>query len=501
MLVIDLRFPTGRFHSTPWGRNVNEGVPEWPPSPYRIIRALFDAWCRKRPQWEPERIRPILEALTSEPPRFDLPPAAASHTRSYLSKNTKDLDDKALIFDAFVSLCPTAHVRAAWPNASLDPQSTADLDELLSTLNYLGRSESWVEASLMPSAVDCKWNCFPKAAAVSGDAMESVRVACPMARAEYEANPYLPNSPRKSTKSKKPNAVPLLWLDALAYSTVDLLASGRSEPPAFKYVTYLRKAHCFDLEPTQRTAKGPHRINGALYALESKVPPPVTATLEIAEQVHVRLMGIHRRIAGGPERVSPRFSGKSRGGEPLRGHQHVYILPQDRNRDGHLDHLLVICKSAFDLEEQLALDRLNALWQPDGKPEIRCTPLQWGTIEELLEPATRFTSATPFIPPLHHRSGRGDFADWLVRQVVIEADNHGLPAPMRVTPVRRMENRGRDVAWLDFRRNRKGDSVRWEYGGFEIEFDQPVRGPFALGYGSHFGLGQFRPIRSGERNA
>ena len=27
--------------------------------------------------------------------------------------------------------------------------------------------------------------------------------------------------------------------------------------------------------------------------------------------------------------------------------------------------------------------------------------------------------------------------------------------------------------------------------GFEIEFAEPVQGPIALGYGCHFGLGQF----------
>jgi hypothetical protein len=56
VVVIELRFLTGRFHATPWGRNVNEGVPEWPPSPYRLLRALYDAWKRKRPDWPEGRV-------------------------------------------------------------------------------------------------------------------------------------------------------------------------------------------------------------------------------------------------------------------------------------------------------------------------------------------------------------------------------------------------------------------------------------------------------------
>jgi CRISPR-associated protein Csb2 len=57
MLVVELRFLTGRYHATPWGRNVNEGATEWPPSPYRLVRALYDAWKRKRPDWPAERDR------------------------------------------------------------------------------------------------------------------------------------------------------------------------------------------------------------------------------------------------------------------------------------------------------------------------------------------------------------------------------------------------------------------------------------------------------------
>ena len=47
MTTIRLTFPAARYHATPWGRHVNEGVPEWPPSPYRLLRALYDVWQRK----------------------------------------------------------------------------------------------------------------------------------------------------------------------------------------------------------------------------------------------------------------------------------------------------------------------------------------------------------------------------------------------------------------------------------------------------------------------
>jgi len=40
VIAISFKFPAGRYHATPWGRHVNEGAVEWPPSPWRILRAL-----------------------------------------------------------------------------------------------------------------------------------------------------------------------------------------------------------------------------------------------------------------------------------------------------------------------------------------------------------------------------------------------------------------------------------------------------------------------------
>ena len=76
MLAIKFEFTANRYHGTQWGRHVNEGVPEWPPSPWRILRGLVATWRRTLPDMPKERVMPILEALASEYPGFHLPPAS-----------------------------------------------------------------------------------------------------------------------------------------------------------------------------------------------------------------------------------------------------------------------------------------------------------------------------------------------------------------------------------------------------------------------------------------
>ncbi|MCP4691176.1 MAG: type I-U CRISPR-associated protein Cas5/Cas6, partial [Desulfobacterales bacterium] len=150
MLVITLQFIAGRYHATPWGRNVNEGEVEWPPSPYRLARTLVDAWRRRKPDWPEARLTPLLKALVN-PPVFHLPPARASHTRAFLSSNQKDPSKKQLIFDAFVALDKRSKILMGF-DADPGPDATRDLNALLDELNYLGRSESWVRAGARPAA-------------------------------------------------------------------------------------------------------------------------------------------------------------------------------------------------------------------------------------------------------------------------------------------------------------------------------------------------------------
>src|SRR5438552_10974398 len=98
MLAIAINFPAGRYHATPWGKHVNEGVPEWPPSPWRLLRALVATWKRKCDHLTEQQVRRVLAPLL-EPPCFHLPPGRAAHTRHYMPWEKKGPQDRTLVFD------------------------------------------------------------------------------------------------------------------------------------------------------------------------------------------------------------------------------------------------------------------------------------------------------------------------------------------------------------------------------------------------------------------
>jgi len=482
MLLIEFTFPAGRYHATAWGRHVNEGVPEWPPSPYRLVRALYDAWKRKLANWDTDRVERALAALSSSPPLYRLPATAVSHTRSYLSKNERNPQEKTLIFDGFVALNPRATVLIGWPHLLPDPSLLDDLDSLLAVLNYLGRSESWVSARVLDGVTGVEWNCLPtpQKEVLAGDI---VPVAVAVPPADYK--------PSQIGRGKKTRTYS--WFEAIATGSDLLLEHGLSYPPAMQYVDYVLPTEDLASASIPAQKRQDSHIHSVLYELDSKVLPLVTQTIEVAEQVRVRLMGIHRKLAGGNANVSRRFSGKSQDGTPLTGHQHSFILPQDRDGDGRIDHILVYCRhQAFDELERIALDRLDALWQRGGKPDVRCIPVQWGVT---FPAASLFVSSTPFVPTRHFKSKREGFEAWLHAEVARECTNHGIEKPAGVSGIPNLSLQvGRSIRWAEFRRNRKEDPVQSGL-GLSLKFDRPVQWPIALGYGCHFGLGQFRPIK------
>ena len=81
MIVLSLQFPAGRFHGTPWGRHVNEGAVEWPPSPWRLLRALLATWHAKASEIREDTVRRLLDRLAEAPPAFTLPRSSLGHTR------------------------------------------------------------------------------------------------------------------------------------------------------------------------------------------------------------------------------------------------------------------------------------------------------------------------------------------------------------------------------------------------------------------------------------
>lgn len=519
MVCAALRFPAGRFHATPWGRHVNEGAPEWPPSPWRFLRSLLAVWRMRSSDVSEQQVRPVFAALAS-PPDFNLPPATLGHTRHYMRWYKKGPQDQTLVFDAFVCVARDSDVLVSWPRADLDSQQRALLARLLDQLGYLGRAESWCEARLIDRKASMEGvNSRPlDHGQVPASNEELVRVLCP------DPDTAFLNEHVRATSGRKRPVYDPEW--NLAIETAQLHAEKWSDPPGSRWVTYVRPSDCFHVR-TEAFRPRPPRLpmQVARYALDSTVLPLATATLPVAERARSALMARMPRD-GDQRRPSRIFSGKDVEGRPLVGHGHAYFLPTDEDGDGRLDHLTIFAKDGFGEGEARAIDHLRVLRPRGDEPEIRLLLLGIAQENQFqvppLGPAETWVSATPFIATRHPKKNglRRDPPELLqdsekfvaaTLEEELERLNQrwGLPIPdvepildeagaFRICPSRWKEGAtGPQRRAIEFKRFRSrkspDDGGRRRSGFFKLHFPEPVRGPISIGHSAHFGMGLFLP--------
>jgi CRISPR-associated protein Csb2 len=491
MVTIGIRFITGRYHATPWGRHVNEGVPEWPPSQWRILRALISCWQLTMPSTGWDEVGPILEILAGHPPHYVLPPATIGHARYFMPWGKKGISDRTLVFDSFVALDPEAEVLVIWPYAALEIRQEETLSQILAHLSYLGRAESWCDARLVQVSGIVRPNCFPARPGEAVDsALEPVRIL----------------TVRDGLRGDQ-------LVQALTIETGHMRRVQRLlDPPGSQWSIYLRPRNCFEVRysmTARHAANWPARATEptvARYILCSDYRLPITQALTVGELARRSAMAMYGRLHdGGRSKI---LSGKDEDGRPLRGHVHAYYIATDEDEDGWLDHLTIYSRAGFSPGEREALARLSVLNPGQGRPEMRLLMLG-------IAPATQFSSAvawlglstvwesrTPFMLvryPKVRRDGSPKLDSTGTQidgpEAQFQAVDPGLPNIVSIERIPTLRCRNRDISWLSFRRWRsrgKGPALGVGY-GFRVMFDAPTHGPMLLGYGCHFGLGQFFP--------
>lgn len=499
MLAIGFRFSGGRYHATPWGRHVNEADVEWPPSPWRILRALIAVWHRKvdRETYSEAALEGLLAQLAGSLPVYRLPAAIHSHVRHYMPVREGAKDKNTLIFDAFARVSPEDELVAVWPDVVLDRTSQQLLDELLAGLSYLGRAESWVEARWL-EAWEGEPDCVPGDVALdmtTGEVGEVVPLFCSQSPSAYQAfrMQWLEAKPVKEKKKGAP-MLPESWLDAVSLETSELQTAGWSQPPTARRVFYRRPSGA--LKPAAATvAVRPRRqqttVTTVRFALYGRPLPRMEDAVRIGELARMALMHLTERHLG---QVPASLSGHDL--PEGNRHQHAFFLPEC-SKQGRIDHLLVHAPGGFEADHVRAMQKLNRLFTRDGN--------EWQVIYEGAGDVSTFTdvshhagtsftwrSLTPYLYPWHVKKNFG-----VAEQIHRECRLRGLPEPVEVRPLPdvMVGNVPRCPVHFHRFRGKRGLTQPDTHGSLvEIVFQEPVTGPLALGFACHFGLGLFAPV-------
>ena len=545
------QFVSGRYHATPYGHHVNEGLVEWPPSPWRLLRALISvgytsgAWTNDPPAVATS----LIEKLSAELPSYALPDAVGTHSRHFMPVgrfNSDKVEQTTLVFDTWLRVAD-GELIVSWPNVLLDDAERIALKLLVGRLNYLGRSESWVAAQVADGTEPTpEANCFPERSGASpGPGWEQIDLIAPENPDDYMAwrrsavdaalvDLPLPagREPAKALLNRREKAAapyPDNLLDCLQKDTTWLRSHGWSRPPGSRRVFYWRRTNAISTGTPKASTVSPRRppVEAMLLSLTNAsrndhALPPVSRTLPQAELLHRALVGIAARLGSMP----PELTGRDENGRPFRGpHRHAHINPLDLDGDGHLDHVLIWAPGGLGADAQAAIRRTRRTPAKGAVEPLRLALAGHGHVRDLVElqgdygrgiariqgPADVWESLTPFVLPRYiKKRGRNTLAG----QVRAELLSRKLPEPTVVqclAPGSAVPNgtlapsrqTGRDTAeWHHLRHfvrsRQRGPQPPVDVGfSIRLEFAKPVCGPIAIGYGSHFGLGLFAGVGAG----
>lgn len=469
--TVAVRFPLGRFHATPWDRAVNEGATEWPPSPWRILRALLATWHTRWPDLPAPALEGLLDAL-ADPPRYRVPNTVAGHTRHYLP----DLEHRKgeqghtdLTLDPFLSLGPDEELLIRW-DATLDAEQRQVLAKLAELLPYLGRSESACETRLLDEETEPDETWWRPQI---GGRTRLLAVTRPVTRA------------------------------ALEVTTTEVRRRRRTLPPGTRWVSYVAGDTAAATLP--RRVVETSDVTAIRFAVMGRVPMKATHGMLLADRVHEKA-GTALRQAGIPEIRRHEIMGTG-GAATDHCHAHWIALPDSEERGASVRNLVIWCRGGLRADEVRALLGLGGLsgrrgeYEVSGFPDVKLLFQAAGPVElvvpELCGRSRRWRSRTPYLPVRHRK--RETLDEYLTADVAAELRYRGKPTAV----VSRVgQGSGTTDRWAgEFRRHRLQERLKRSRPGMglRLEFAEEVEGPLLLGQLSHFGYGVFVPEESAGR--
>ena len=499
-LVLRQSFPLGRFHATPWRVNpFDDPYGEWPPSPWRLTRAVVARWYQWRREkagtWPKDELQKLVRALCASDYCFYLPEQARQSIilRQYqpVEFGWNPAAKKAAGIKSYGTSLTQDNAWCIPPDASLfwfvegdswTPELADVFNQCLERIIYFGRAEALTRICL------------------TDEAPASANVTLIEGRTSGRLAPVL---------------VPCL--DAtrsdIERVTQDPLAA-RNVPQGARllYAQRLPRPPAREAPRRMPTRPDTHLIQ---FALGWTVAPEQRATVRLTTRFRAAALRNLYRVKTGNAKATwndvpasirdeiAGMTGKDALGEPLRGPRaHAEFLLW---WDGGVPTRLLVWRGAhpFDDDEQEAI--LNAAaqelsWAAAGSDaqawKIKIVPLD----TEVPAPpgfegasAMAWQTLTPYVMPRHHlRGGRVRESETIESQLRRELIARGYGAVL--LSVEEIE----PPTWVAVHvpRNQAGQqSFIGDRRGYRLRlsFEAPISGPLRLGHSSSFGLGLFVP--------
>lgn len=464
MLTLKIDLIANRYHANPWNRAHVEGVVEWPPSPWRLLRAILSGGFTAG--IEEAELLPLVVTLAEHLPSFYLPQGSYLQTRTPRKDRIdtvdlfgmgKDVVDAYLNFDVSDRM-----IWVQWP-VELCAEHELLLTRCLAYCRYIGRREA-----------DAVWSIARDDEMPSPNARPDTAGTTAVACCDGDAAALLVSPYQSQVKEKRAVFKGLCW----------------------------RNYHV-EIEPPAGLMAPTPTYHRATIAIRTKGRPQAHSAPLWADKLHQALARMG----------TPNFTGCDLNGFPLRTHDHVFIQPTLDDSD--LVGFELHCEAGFtdaEIEHLYAVRKLYA--GKNGEMELRVLGLHCDRGEAV----HKWKSATPFflsrhpqtrngrprlIPGTQHQKDSPEHQalkalcylpqfDLAPSQCTFESVSMGLAMVHsgQLIAMAHAERWAGSFQWqCDRKHGKKAGGTGYR---LSLSFPEPIEGPIALGYSAHFGLGMMR---------
>jgi len=476
MIYIRIQFHTNQYQACAWGNLHAEGVIDWPPAPWRILRSIAAGAYNVNLS---EKYQPILKALlhklASAQPSYTLPPTTYIQHRSprpQVNLKTAKVGSGKTLYSAGLLMSNQQHDLYVHWSVTLAEIEELVLGLCLSGLTYFGRKESVATLSLVETAPAP--NAEPDA-----QGTRIVAIADPDLNADT------------------------LW-NALNLSAHENYGVNRSAVfPGIRWATYRINQHQLQV---QQQADEQQRTPSVTLAVSGSPKLPFNLALLLTHRLHQVLISYC---------PAPIFTGQEMG-EPSRKHGHTIFqcLPDRTGR--YIEQVRLYSYSGYSSEALAAIASSSKLPGVARGYDISLAIADLGSNEKAAED---WISSTPFFLSRFPAVRRGK-PRMLSEHYQKDGPEHQVLQYLQYLPWLNLqgtptyqEHEGNLVLCLDdevaaivscqpfpgfwkweseCRQGKKAGRVGYQV---RLKFATMVTGPIILGYAAHYGLGAMIPLR------
>ena len=475
MIHIKVQFHTNQYQACAWGNHHAEGVIDWPPAPWRILRSIVaGAYNAHLPENHQPTLKGLLHKLALCLPSYTLPPTTYIQHRSprpQVNLKTAKVGPGKTLYSAGLLMSNSQNeLTVHWPVALSETEELV-LSLCLSGLTYFGRKESVATLSLGETETE------PTNTEPDAQGTRIVAIADP----ELDAD--------------------ALW-DALNLSAHENYGVNRSAVfPGIRQATYR-----IDRPQKAQQEAWQQRTHRVTLAVSGSPRLPLHLTLKLTHRLHQAL--ISRCSA-------PIFTGQEMG-EPSRSHDHTIFqcIPDRTGR--YIEQVRLYSYAGYGSEALAVSASCSKLPGVARGYDVTLALADLGGNEEASD---EWVSSTPFFLSRFPAVRRGrprmlsehyqkdgpehqvlqylQYLPWLNLKGIPTYREHkdGLAICLadEVAVIASCQLFPRFWEWeSECRQGKKVGRVGYQV---RLKFATAVTEPIILGYAAHYGLGAMIPVR------